>query len=64
MASEGQYGAPEGLQFGFPVQADGKGGWSVVEGFARDEFATERIGITTDELLAERDDVKGLGLVG
>ena len=24
----------------------------VVEGFARDDFATERIGITTDELLA------------
>jgi malate dehydrogenase len=64
VASQGQYGAPEGLQFGFPVQADGKGGWSVVEGFARDGFATERIGITTDELLAERNDVKELGLIG
>src|ERR1700749_3412656 len=64
VASEGQYGAPEGLQFGFPVQADGKGGWSVVEGFARDDFATERIAITTDELLAERDDVQELGLIG
>ena len=32
VASTGQYGAPEGLQFGFPVAADGKGGWSVVEG--------------------------------
>ena len=64
VASEGQYGAPEGLQFGFPVRADGKGGWSVVEGFAHDDFATERIGVTTDELLAERDDVKGLGLIG
>jgi malate dehydrogenase len=64
IASEGQYGAPEGLQFGFPVQADGKGGWSVVEGFAHDDFATERIAITTDELLAERNDVKELGLLG
>ena len=64
VASEGQYGAPEGLQFGFPVQADGKGGWSVVEGFAHDDFATERIGVTTDELLAERNDVKELGLLG
>jgi malate dehydrogenase len=61
--STGQYGAPEGLQFGFPVTSDGKGGWSVVEGFARDDFATERIGITTDELLAERDEVKALGLL-
>ena len=64
VASEGQYGAPEGLQFGFPVQADGKGGWEVVEGFARDDFATERIGVTTDELLAERNDVQELGLLG
>jgi hypothetical protein len=36
----------------------------VVESFARDDFATERIGVTTDELLAERNDVKELGLIG
>ena len=30
----------------------------------RDDFAKERIRITTDELLAERNDVKGLGLIG
>jgi hypothetical protein len=36
----------------------------VVEGFARDDFATERIAVTTDELLAERNDVKELGLLG
>ena len=64
MASAGQYGAPEGLQFGFPVAADGKGGWSVVEGFQHDEFAIERIKVTTDELLAERNDVQELGLIG
>jgi len=64
VASSGQYGAPEGLQFGFPVRADGRGGWSVVEGIEHDEFARERIGITTDELLAERADVEKLGLLG
>jgi malate dehydrogenase len=64
VASEGQYGTPEGLQFGFPVASDGKGGWTVVEGFAHDDFATERIKVTTDELLAERADVQELGLVG
>jgi malate dehydrogenase len=63
VASEGQYGAPEGLQFGFPVTSDGKGAWSVVEGFTHDGFATERIKVTTDELLAERHDVQQLGLV-
>ena len=63
LASEGQYGAPEGLQFGFPVAADGKGGWSVVVGFTHDDFANERIAVTTDELLAERSDVTELGLI-
>ena len=43
VASSGEYGAPEGLQFGFPVVADGRGGWSVVEGFDHDEFARGRI---------------------
>ena len=62
--STGQYGAPEGLQFGYPVASDGKGGWSVVDGLEHDEFAKERIQVTTDELLAERDDVKKLGLIG
>ena len=64
VASGGQYGAPEGLQFGFPVRADGQGGWSVVEGVEHDDFAAERIRITTEELLAERADVEALGLLG
>ena len=64
VASEGQYGTPEGLQFGFPVRADGNGGWSVVEGLEHDEFAAERIRVTTEELLAERADVEKLGLLG
>jgi malate dehydrogenase len=63
VASEGQYGAPAGLQFGFPVSSDGRGGWSVIDGFAHDDFANERITVTTDELLAERNDVKELGLI-
>ena len=32
VASNGEYGVPEGLQFGFPIIADGEGGWSVAEG--------------------------------
>ena len=62
--STGQYGAPEGLQFGFPVASDGKGGWSVVEGLEHDSFALDRIKVTTDELLDERNDVTELGLIG
>ena len=64
VASSGQYGTPEGLQFGFPVTSDGHGGWSVVEGLTHDEFAAGRIAATTEELLAERHDVEELGLIG
>jgi malate dehydrogenase len=63
VASSGQYGAPEGLQFGFPIVADGEGNWSVAEGFEHDDFAQERIAVTTEELLGERSDVEGLGLI-
>ena len=60
VVSSGQYGVPQGLQFGFPVQANGQGGWNVVEGLSHDEFATERIRVTTEELEAERADVVAL----
>jgi len=63
VVSRGEYGVPEGLQFGFPVAADGEGGWKVVEGLEHDAFSQERIRITTEELIGERDDVRGLGLI-
>jgi malate dehydrogenase len=63
VASSGEYGAPEGLQFGFPVVADGAGGWTVAENFVHDDFARERIAVTTEELLGERHDVQELGLI-
>lgn len=59
VVSRGEYGVPEGLQFGFPVRSDGQS-WSVVEGFELDDFAQAKIKITTDELLAEREEVRGL----
>ena len=62
VVSRGEYGAPEGLQFGFPVRSTGDT-WSVVEGIEHDAFAQERIRITTDELVAERDEVAKLGLI-
>ncbi|MCL4422235.1 MAG: malate dehydrogenase, partial [Actinobacteria bacterium] len=61
--SEGQYGIPEGLMFGFPVRADGKGGREVVEGLVHSEFAKERIRLTTEELEGEREAVRSLGLL-
>lgn len=63
VVSNGEYGTPEGLVFGYPVRADGKGGWSVVEGIEHDDFAKERIAATTEELVGERDEVRSLGLI-
>jgi malate dehydrogenase len=63
VTSHGEYGVPEGLTFGFPITADGAGSWNVKEGFELDGFAKERIQITTDELVTERDEVRALGLV-
>jgi malate dehydrogenase len=57
--SRGEYGIPEGLQFGFPVRSTGKD-WDVIEGFEHDDFAKEKIKITTDELVSEREAVKEL----
>jgi len=64
VASSGEYGVPEGLQFGYPVRADDRGDWSVVEGVEHDAFAQDRIKVTTEELLSERADVEALGLIG
>ena len=62
VVSRGEYGAPEGLQFGFPVRSTGDT-WSVVEGIEHDAFAQDRIRITTEELVAERDEIRKLGLI-
>ena len=60
VVSHGEYGVPEGLQFGFPVLSDGKGGWKVVEGLEHDAFAKEKLRLTTEELQAEKADVAEL----
>ena len=62
VVSRGEYGTPEGLQFGFPVRSTGDS-WSVVEGIEHDAFAQDRIRITTEELVGERDEVRKLGLI-
>ena len=63
VVSNGEYGTPEGLQYGFPVVADGAGDWTVVEGLTHDEFAQSKLAITTEELVGERDEITALGLI-
>ncbi len=59
IASDGQYGIPKDVMFGFPVTTD-KGEWKLVEGLEIDAFSKERIDITLKELLEEQDGVKHL----
>jgi malate dehydrogenase len=59
VVSHGEYGAPEGLVFGFPVRSDGTA-WHVVEGLAHSDFARDRIRVTTEELESERTAVRDL----
>ena len=59
VVSHGEYGTPEGLQFGFHVRSDGKN-WEVVQGIQHDDEAKERIRKTTEELEQERELVKDL----
>ncbi len=59
VVSHGEYGVPEWLQFGFPVKSDGER-WEVVQDLEHDDEAKERIRITTEELVQERELVKEL----
>ncbi|SFM08491.1 malate dehydrogenase [Variovorax sp. OV329] len=57
--SNGEYGIPKDVIFGFPVTTEG-GKYKIVEGLAIDEFSQERINKTLAELQGEQDGVKHL----
>jgi malate dehydrogenase len=57
--SDGSYGIPEGIMFGFPVTT-GNGEYQIVHGLDIDTLSQERINITLKELLEEREGVKHL----
>ncbi|MFZ0060244.1 MAG: malate dehydrogenase [Acidimicrobiales bacterium] len=59
VVSRGEYGIPEGLQFGFPVRSDGST-WHVVEGLEHSAFASECIAATAAELVGEREEAAEL----
>jgi malate dehydrogenase len=60
VVSHGEYGTPEGLQFGFPIATTAGLSWNVVEGLEHDDDAKKRIKATTEELLQEKELVKAL----
>lgn len=51
--SDGSYGIPKGVIFGFPCTTDG-GEYKIVQGLAIDQFSQERINKTLAELEEER----------
>jgi malate dehydrogenase len=59
IASDGSYGIPEDIIYGYPVVCSG-GDYQIVQGLEIDEFSRERMNHTLKELLEEQDGVKHL----
>jgi malate dehydrogenase len=59
VVSNGEYGVPKGLVFGYPVTVK-DGNWKVVEGLKFDAFGDAAFKKSLNELLEEQDAVKDL----
>src|SRR5205807_290059 len=59
IASDGQYGIPKDIIFGFPVTTE-NGEYKLVEGLSIDAFSQERINVTLKELQEEQQGVAHL----
>lgn len=57
--SDGSYGIPAGVIYGYPVTCK-NGEYQIVQGLAINEFSRQRLDATNKELLEERDGVKEL----
>lgn len=55
--SDGSYGIPAGMIFGFPIKSDGNS-WEIVQGIELNEFSKEKIAVTLKELLEEKEAVQ------
>ncbi len=60
IVSDGQYGVPKGLVFGYPVTIDQRADWKVVEGLEFDAFGRGAFDKTLAELLEEKAAVQDL----
>jgi malate dehydrogenase len=57
--SDGSYGIPEGVMFGYPVTTSG-GRYEIVKGLQHNDFAKGKIAATHKELLEERAAIEHL----
>jgi len=60
VVSQGEYGVPKDMVFGYPCTTDGKGNYKVVDGLKLDAFGQGKFQTTLQELLEEKDAVKDL----
>ena len=60
IVSDGSYGVPEGLIFGFPLQTTQEGKVEIIQGIELNDFAKAKLKITTEELESERQAVADL----
>ncbi|QNE75470.1 malate dehydrogenase [Streptomyces finlayi] len=60
--SDGSYGVPEGIISSFPVTTE-NGTYKIVQGLDINDFSRARIDASVQELVEERDAVRGLGLI-
>ena len=60
VVSQGEYGVPKDMVFGYPCTTDGKGNYKVVDGLKLDAYGQAKFQTTLQELLEEKDAVKDL----
>ena len=62
VVSDGSYGVPVGLISSFPVRCH-SGEWEIVQGLPLNAFARSRVNVSVDELKAEAEEVRSMGLL-
>lgn len=62
VVSDGSYGVPAGLVSSFPVRCH-SGEWEIVQGLPLNAFARSRVKVSVDELKAEAEEVRSMGLL-
>ena len=60
VVSDGSYGVPKGLLFSFPLRSPGDGTYEIVQGLDLSSYQQEKLKLTADELLGEREAVSSL----
>ena len=63
VASKGEYGTEAGIMTSFPIRTKADGSWEIVQGLSLNEYSKGKVQASIDELVAERDTVRQLGII-